>query len=203
MSKSNGRQFLTAKNMAVVLHTPYFPEMIPFKFVFRKITYQSGRRFQTIPKIQGQSLTILEQSVAVLHAIPKNWLRRCFRQRHYRWTHWTKPEGTTLKGTTTTTTSHKVTRVCRYGLSWTTSEQRLIRTNFTAQGVSPRVTTARHTSTNNLQDSKRARYGRTYAKIYTPKTEIMRKCFNGQNNALTTFLSIPNFVTTTDSKSIS
>lgn len=108
--------------------------------------------------------------MAVLHAIPKNWVRWCLRQRHNRWTHWTKPEETTLKGMATT--SHKVTRVCRYGLSWTTSEQRLIRTNFKAQGVSPRVTTARHTCTNNLQDRKRARYGRLYAKIYIPELKL-------------------------------
>ena len=66
-----------------------------------------------------------------------------------------------------------------------------------------RVPTARHTSTNNLQDSKTARYGRLYAEIYVYiRTEIMRNCFNGQNNTLTTFLSILSFVTT-DSKSIS
>jgi len=35
------------------------------------------------------------------------------------------------------------------------------------------------------------------------RIEIMRNCFNGQNNALTTFISIPNFVTKTDSKSMS
>jgi len=38
MSKSNGRQFLTAKNKAVFLHAPYSPMMIPCEFVFRKIT---------------------------------------------------------------------------------------------------------------------------------------------------------------------
>jgi hypothetical protein len=64
---------LAAKNMAVVPHPPYSPDLAPCDFfLFPKMKSKLKRRsFQDVTEIQEQSLT-------VLHAIPKSQFQRCF-----------------------------------------------------------------------------------------------------------------------------
>jgi hypothetical protein len=61
------QRVLAAKNMAVVPHSPYSPDLAPCDFFFfpRMKSKLKGRRFQDVTEIQEQSLT-------VLHAIPKS-----------------------------------------------------------------------------------------------------------------------------------
>jgi hypothetical protein len=60
------QRFLAAKNMAVVPHPPYSPDLAPCDFFLfpRTKSKLKVRRFQDVTAIQEQSLT-------VLHAIPK------------------------------------------------------------------------------------------------------------------------------------
>jgi hypothetical protein len=69
------QRFLAAKNMAVVLHPTYSPDSAPCDFFLfpRMKSKLKGRRFQDITEIQEQSLT-------VLHAIPKSQFQRYFQQ---------------------------------------------------------------------------------------------------------------------------
>jgi hypothetical protein len=50
-----------------------------------------GRRFQGVTEIQEESLT-------VLHAIPKSQLQRCFQQWQIRWTRCINSEGEYFEG---------------------------------------------------------------------------------------------------------
>jgi transposase len=72
------QRFLAAKNMAVVPHPPYSPHLTPCDFFLfpRMKSKRKWRRFQDVTEIQEQSLT-------VLHAIPKSQFQRCFQ-------HWQK-----------------------------------------------------------------------------------------------------------------
>jgi hypothetical protein len=72
------QRFLAAKNMAVVPHPPYSPDLTPCNFLLfpRMKSKRKWRRFQDVTEIQEQSLT-------VLHAIPKSQFQRCFQ-------HWQK-----------------------------------------------------------------------------------------------------------------
>jgi hypothetical protein len=69
------QRFLAAKNMAVVPHPPYSSDLAPWDFFLfpRMKSKLKGRRFQNVTEIQEQSLT-------VLHAIPKSQFQRCFQQ---------------------------------------------------------------------------------------------------------------------------
>jgi hypothetical protein len=60
------QRILASKNMAVVLYPPYSPDLAPCDFFLfpRMKSKLKGRRFQDVTEIQEQSLT-------VLHAIPK------------------------------------------------------------------------------------------------------------------------------------
>jgi hypothetical protein len=69
------QQFLAAKKMAVFPHPPYSSDLAPCDFfLFPRIKSKlKRRRFQDVTEIQEQSLT-------VLHAIPKSQFQRCFQQ---------------------------------------------------------------------------------------------------------------------------
>jgi hypothetical protein len=69
------QRFLAAKNMAVVPHPPYSPDLAPWDFFLfpRMKSKLKGCRFQDVTEIQEQSLT-------VLHWIPKSQLQLCFQQ---------------------------------------------------------------------------------------------------------------------------
>jgi hypothetical protein len=69
------QQYLAAKNMAVVPHLPYSPDLAPCDFFLlpRMKSKVKWRRFQDVTEIQEQSLT-------VLHAIPKSQFQPCFQQ---------------------------------------------------------------------------------------------------------------------------
>jgi hypothetical protein len=73
------QRFLASKNMAVVPHPPYSPNLAPCDFLLftRMKSKLKGCRFQDVTEIQEQSLT-------VLHAIPESHFQRCFQQ-------WQKP----------------------------------------------------------------------------------------------------------------
>jgi transposase len=82
------QRFLAAKNMAVVPHPPYSPDLAPcnfFLFPWVKLKLK-GRRFQDVTEIQ-------EQLPTVLHAIPKSKFQRCFQQWQKRWTCCINSEG--------------------------------------------------------------------------------------------------------------
>jgi hypothetical protein len=68
------QRFLAAKNMTMVPHPPYSPDLFP-----RMKLKLKGSRFQDITEIQEQSLT-------VLHVIPKCQFHWCFQQWQKRWT---------------------------------------------------------------------------------------------------------------------
>jgi hypothetical protein len=75
------KRFLAAKNMALVPHPPYSPDLAPCDFFwFPTMTSKlKVRRFRDYNEIQELSLT-------VLHAIPKSQFHRCFQQWQKRWT---------------------------------------------------------------------------------------------------------------------
>jgi hypothetical protein len=75
------QRFLAAKGMAVVPHPPYLPALSPCDFFLfpRMKSKLKGRRFQDVTEIQEESLT-------VLHAIPKFQFQRCFQQCQKPWT---------------------------------------------------------------------------------------------------------------------
>jgi hypothetical protein len=77
----SAQRFLAAKNVAVVPHPPYSPDLAPCDFFLfpRMKSKLKGRRFQDVTDIQEQSLTDL-------HAIPKSQFQRCFQQWQKRWT---------------------------------------------------------------------------------------------------------------------
>jgi hypothetical protein len=81
------QRFLAAKNVTVVPHSPYSPDLAPCDFfLFSKIKSKpKGRRFQNVTEIQEQSLT-------VLHAIPKSQFQRCFQQWQKRWSRFVNSE---------------------------------------------------------------------------------------------------------------
>jgi transposase len=81
------QRFLAAKNMAVVPHPPYSPDLAPCDFFLfpRMKSKLNGRRFQDVTEIQ-------EQSLIVLHAIPKSQFQRCFQQWQKRWTRYINSE---------------------------------------------------------------------------------------------------------------
>jgi hypothetical protein len=75
-------------NMAVVPHPPHSPDLAPcdfFLFPRMKVKLKRGC-FQDANEIQEQSMT-------VLHAIPKSQFQRCFQQWHKRWTRCINSEG--------------------------------------------------------------------------------------------------------------
>jgi hypothetical protein len=98
------QQFLATKNMAVVPHTRYSPNLAPCDFfLFQRMKSKlKWRHFQDVTEIQEQSLT-------VLHVIPKSQFQRFFQQWQKRW------KGNTLKGIAMSNT--KVKRIFRYQLS--------------------------------------------------------------------------------------
>jgi hypothetical protein len=65
------QRFLAAKNSAVAPHPPCSPDLAPCDFfLFPRMNWKlEGRRFQDVTEIQEQSLT-------VLHAIPKSQFQR-------------------------------------------------------------------------------------------------------------------------------
>jgi hypothetical protein len=87
------QRFLTTKNMAVVPHSPYSPDLAPcYLFSFPRMKSKlKGRRFQDVTEIQEQSLT-------VLHAIPKSQFQRCFQQCQKRRTRCINSEGGYFEG---------------------------------------------------------------------------------------------------------
>jgi phage terminase large subunit-like protein len=62
-----------------------------FLLVSENTSKLKGRRFQDVTEIQEQSLT-------VLHAIPKSQFQRCFQQWQKRWTRCINSEGEYLEG---------------------------------------------------------------------------------------------------------
>jgi hypothetical protein len=80
----SAQRFLVAKNMAVVPHPPYSPNLAPCDFFLfpRMKSKLKGRRFQDVTEIQKQSLT-------VLYAIPESQFQRWQK----RWTHCINSEG--------------------------------------------------------------------------------------------------------------
>jgi hypothetical protein len=87
------QRFLAAENMTVVPHPPYSPDLAPCDFFLfpRMKSKLKGRRFQDVTEIQEQSLT-------VLHAIPKSQFQRCFQQWQTRWTRCINSEGEYFEG---------------------------------------------------------------------------------------------------------
>jgi hypothetical protein len=86
------QQFLATKNMAVVPHLPYSPDLGPcdfFLFLRMKLKVK-GRRFH-VTEIQEESLTIL-------HAIPKSQFQQFFQQWQKRWTHCMNSKGEYFEG---------------------------------------------------------------------------------------------------------
>jgi hypothetical protein len=81
--------FLAAKNVAAVPHPPYSPDLAPCDFLLfpRMKSKLKGHRFQNVTEIQEQSLT-------VLHAIPKSR----FQQWQRRWTDCINSEGEYFEG---------------------------------------------------------------------------------------------------------
>jgi transposase len=82
------QRFLAAKNMAMVPHPPYSPDLAPCDFsLFPRMKLKlKYRRFQDVTEIPEQSLTFL-------HAIPKSQFQRCFQQWQKRWTRCINSEG--------------------------------------------------------------------------------------------------------------
>jgi hypothetical protein len=82
-----------AKNMAVVPHPPYSPDLAPCDlFLFSRIKSKlKGRRFQDVNEIQEQPLT-------VLHAIPKSQFQLCFQQWQKHWPRCINSEGEYFEG---------------------------------------------------------------------------------------------------------
>jgi hypothetical protein len=82
------QRFLAEQNLAVVPHPPYSPDLAPCDFfLFPGMKSKlKGHRFQDVTEIQEQSLT-------VLHAIPKSQFQRCFQQWQKRWTRCINSEG--------------------------------------------------------------------------------------------------------------
>jgi hypothetical protein len=87
------QRFLVAKNMAVVPHLSYLPDLAPCDFfLFPRVKSKlKGRRFQDVTEIQEQSLTVLQ-------AIPKSRFLRCFQQWRKRWIRCINSEGEYFKG---------------------------------------------------------------------------------------------------------
>jgi hypothetical protein len=107
------------KNVAVVPHPPYSPDLTPCDFFFfpRMNSKIKGRRFQVVTEI-------LEQSLTVLHEIPKSQFQRVFQQRQKRWTRCITRKGNTLKWTVMSNTKGK--RIFRDRLSPETSGYTLV-----------------------------------------------------------------------------
>jgi hypothetical protein len=87
------QRFLVAKNMAVVPHLSYLPDLAPCDFFLfpRMKSKLKGRRLQDVTEIQ-------EQSLKVLQAIPKSQFQRCFQQWQKRWTRCINSEGKYFEG---------------------------------------------------------------------------------------------------------
>jgi hypothetical protein len=87
------QRFLAAKNMAVVTHPPYFPDLALCDFFLfpRMKSKLKWLRFQDVNEIQEQSLT-------VLHAIPKSQFQRCFQQWQKHWIRCINPERKYFEG---------------------------------------------------------------------------------------------------------
>jgi hypothetical protein len=83
------QRILASKNMAVVPHLPYSPDLAPCGFFLfsRMKSKLKGCRFQNVTEIQEQSLT-------VLNVIPKSQ----FQQWQKRWTHCINLEGENFEG---------------------------------------------------------------------------------------------------------
>jgi hypothetical protein len=86
----SAQRFLAVKNIAVFPYPTYSPDLAPRDFfLFPKMNSKlKGRRFQDVTEIQEQSLT-------VLHAIPKS---QCFQQWQKCWTRCINPEGEHFEG---------------------------------------------------------------------------------------------------------
>jgi transposase len=81
------QRFLAAKNMAVVSHPTYSPDLAPYDLLFPRMKSKlKGSRIQNVIEIQEQSLTFL-------HAIPKSQFQRCFQQWQKLWTRCINSEG--------------------------------------------------------------------------------------------------------------
>jgi hypothetical protein len=120
------QRFLAPKNMAVVSHPPYSPDLAPCDFfLFQRMKSKlKGCRFQDVTEIREQSLT-------VPYAIPKSQLQRCFQQK--RWTRCINLEGDTLKGTATSRTKGK--RVFHYRLTPETYQYTLVYQSIKKTGI--------------------------------------------------------------------
>jgi hypothetical protein len=89
------QQFSATKNMAVVPHPPYSSDLAPCDF-FLFLTMKSklkGYCFQDVTEIQQQSLTIL-------HTIPKCQFQWCYQQWQKCWTHCINLKGEYFEGDT-------------------------------------------------------------------------------------------------------
>jgi hypothetical protein len=87
------QEFLAAKNMVMVPHPPYSPDLARCGFfLFLRMKLQlKGCHFQEVSEIQ-------EQLPTILHAIAKCQFRRCFQQWQQCWTHCINSEGDYFEG---------------------------------------------------------------------------------------------------------
>jgi superfamily II DNA/RNA helicase len=70
------QQFLAAKNMAVVPHPPYSPDLAPCDFFLfpRMKSKLKVRHFQEVTEIQEQSLPAVAESLDPLHKLVRGVL---------------------------------------------------------------------------------------------------------------------------------
>jgi len=86
-------QFLAKKNMTVIPHPPYSPDLAPCDcFLFPKLNLRmKGRRFDTNEEIQ-------EESQRVLGTIPKRDFQGCFQAWQKRWDRCIRAKGEYFEG---------------------------------------------------------------------------------------------------------
>jgi transposase len=89
------REFLASKQIAVLVHPPYSPDLAPSGFFVLL-------NIREIMKIRAFDDTddIRCYTTAVLKAIPQNQFQNCFEGWTRRWNWCTTSEGSTLKATT-------------------------------------------------------------------------------------------------------
>ena len=87
------RRFLTNKNMTVVPHPPYSPDLAPSDFfLFPKLKMKlKGQRFQTLEEIEAESQ-------AVLNTLRENDFQECFKNWQHRWDRCQASEGVYFEG---------------------------------------------------------------------------------------------------------